>query len=715
MLINLKKPRMSLKSKLMLMFLLVSICSMLTITYFSFESGKASISEKIFNQLTGLRNTRSEQITTYFNNLRNQGITLSQDVRLINAMKEFKTAYQELEKSKLPSDAEQKISGFYRKQYLKVLAKTEDGNLIPQLFEPRKNSARYLQYYYIASNQNPIGKKYLLNNPGDGSNYSKIHELYHQRFRRIIERYHYEDILLIEPKSGDIVYTAVKQPDFATNLLQGQYNRSHLAKLVKDVIEAKEYNNIQLVDFHSYRPAYGMPVAFLAAPIFEGKELLGVLAIQISGNEINKIVTNNNNWTQDGLGKTGKVYLVAPDLTMRSISRFFVEDPEGFYKSLRSSNYVLEDEIEKIKVYGTTITVLKLDSKLTRAAVEGKQGTRVMTNYRNILVLSSYAPLKIGNWQWGILAEMDLKEAYKPVYEFQKEVVSWGALLIVITTIAATVISGNFIKPINTLISNARKISKGELDGIEKINSKDEFGELARAFNTMVVSLQEQTNRAEQKNRENEELLNSIFPAAIAKKLKEKQKDIGDRIPNVTILFADIIGFSKLYKSLPPEEVLSILNDLVNQFDEINEKYGLDKVKTIGDNYIAACGISGPKLDHAKRTVDFALEMRNIVRRFNQERCFNLDIAIVITSGEVMVGVVGRKKFTYDVWGNPVSIGSSILASNKILPGAIVVSSKVRDSLEDIYSFEQLSYLEVSENQKIVLWYLASTVRSTSL
>ena len=310
---------------------------------------------------------------------------------------------------------------------------------------------------------------------------------------------------------------------------------------------------------------------------------------------------------------------------------------------------------------------------------------------------------------------MDLKEAYKPVYEFQKEVVSWGALLIVITTIAATVISGNFIKPINTLISNARKISKGELDGIEKIKSKDEFGELARAFNTMVVSLQEQTNMAEKKNRENEELLNSIFPATVAKKLKEKQKDIGDRIPNVTILFADIIGFSKLYKSLPPEEVLSILNDLVNQFDEINEKYGLDKVKTIGDNYIAACGISGPKLDHAKRTVDFALEMRNIVRRFNQERCFNLDIAIVITSGEVMVGVVGRKKFTYDVWGNPVSIGSSILASNKILPGAIVVSSKVRDSLEDIYSFEQLSYLEVSENQKIVLWYLASTVRSTSL
>lgn len=715
MLAILKKPKISLKSKLMLMFLLVSICSMLTIAYLSFESGKASISAKIFNQLTGLRNTRAEQVTTYFNNLSNQVVTLSQDIRLIDAMKEFKTSYRELEKSTLPNDTDKKLHQFYQKQYLNQLAKTEEGKPILQLFTPRRNPERYLQYYYIANNPNAIAKKYLLNDPKDGSNYSKTHSFYHQRFRRILERYHYDDILLIDPETGDIVYTAYKQTDFATNLFAGQYSRSNLAKVVNKVIAAKEYNDFQLVDFQSYRPSFGIPEAFLAAPIFEGKELIGVLAIQISANQINQIVTNNNSWSQDGLGKTGKVYLIARDLTMRSTSRFFVEDPEGFYKSLSFSDYVLKDEIEKIKSYGTTITVLKIDSPSANAAVEGKEGTRILLDHRKIQVLSSYAPLRIGSLLWGIIAEMDLSEAYAPVYNFQREVVSWGALLVVITTIVATVISGNFIKPIDILIGNARKISKGELDGIEKFKSKDEFGELAQAFNTMVVSLQEQTSIAEQKNQENEELLNSIFPTAIAQKLKNKQKDIGDRIPNVTILFADIIGFSKLYQSLPSEEILTILNDLVSHFDEINEKHGVDKVKTIGDNYIAACGISGPKLDHAKRTVDFALEMRNIVRRFDRERGLNLDIAISITSGEVMAGVVGRKKFTYDVWGKPVNIGSSILASGLILPGAIVVSQKVYDSLQDIYSFEESGYLEISENQKIVLWQLASTTRGHGL
>jgi class 3 adenylate cyclase len=137
-------------------------------------------------------------------------------------------------------------------------------------------------------------------------------------------------------------------------------------------------------------------------------------------------------------------------------------------------------------------------------------------------------------------------------------------------------------------------------------NSPDEFGELSRAFNAVVQSLQTQTALVDHKNQENERLLLSVFPTAIARRLLRGETQIADEVTNVAVLFADLKGFSRLVTSLSAHDSLAVLNDLVASFDDAAERFGLEKVKTIGDSYLAVCGLSVPYLDHDKRAIDCA-------------------------------------------------------------------------------------------------------------
>lgn len=163
------------------------------------------------------------------------------------------------------------------------------------------------------------------------------------------------------------------------------------------------------------------------------------------------------------------------------------------------------------------------------------------------------------------------------------------------------------MKPVQQLIESARKVSSGELTGIRELTSKDEFGGLGQSFNAMVRSLQTQTALVDQKNQENERLLLSVFPSAIARRLQRGETQIADAVTNVAVFFANLKGFSTLVSSLCAYESLAILNDLVASFDDLAERHGLEKVKTIEDSYLAVCDLSVPYLDHDKRALDVAL------------------------------------------------------------------------------------------------------------
>ncbi|MCS5691915.1 HAMP domain-containing protein [Cyanobium sp. FGCU-6] len=677
--------QLSIKSKLILMLLLVSGFSTLLAAALGYRSGQINLTERVFHQLTSVRASKAYQIESYFRTIQNHTQTLSEDLSIIAAVEQFGAAFDQLATATASKGSTQAIASYYRSQFLPRLDKYNTGTPNLPAYLPSKGPTEYLQYHYIAANPNPVGKKQQLTAAGDGSAYSQVHGRHHPIFRNIIAKFGYYDMFLINPQ-GQIVYTVFKETDYATNLFTGPYRDSNLAQLVRQVIGAKEKGFTQLVDFAPYAPSYGAPASFIAAPLYNGSRLVGVLAFQMPVNEINNVMTGNQKWQQDGLGSSGETILVGQDRLMRSASRFYLQDPKGYLAQLRSRG-VKDDAITRLEQTGTTILQQQVQTPAVSRAIGGGSGTLQVVDYRGVPVLSSYAPLQIQGFDWVILSQMDLAEAYAPIHDFQRQILITITLLILLVTLLAMALAHLFVKPVQQLIDSARRVSSGELTSIPDLDSRDEFGELAQSFNAVVHSLQTQTALVDQKNQENENLLFSVFPAAIARRLQRGETQIAEEVTNVAVLFADLKGFSRLVTSLSAYESLAILNDLVASFDDLAERFGLEKVKTIGDCYLAVCGLSVPYLDHDKRAIDFAIEMLTVLRRFNLERGFDLGIQIGIHSGDILAGIVGKSRVVYDIWGDTVKQAHGL---SQVCPsGSVLVSEVVHHRLEDLYQFER--------------------------
>ena len=699
--------RLSIRSKLIIILLTVSSVSILVTAYLGYRSARTNLTDRAFSQLTSLRASKSYQIEAYIQTIRNHVQTLSEDPAVVAAMRDFNATYGQLETVAPPADGKATLTAYYQTEFLPRLAKTGQGTPVLGAFLPDTSASSYLQYHYIADNPNPVGQKDALDQANDGSAYSQVHSRLHPTFRNIIQNFGYYDMFLINPQ-GTIVYTVYKETDFTSNLTTGPYNESNLARLVASVRGSREQGYAQIVDFEAYGPSYGAPAAFIAAPIFDGSEFLGVLAVQVPVDEVNNVMTGNRNWQSDGLGESGETYLVGEDYLMRSVSRFLVETPEKYLETLEALG-TDDATINRIKQYDTSILEQKVRTEGVEEALTGQEGTQIIKDYRDIPVLSSYAPLTIEGLNWVILSEIDLAEAYGPIYTFQRHMLIVATLLMLLVTLLAMGLAHLFVKPINQLIHSARRVEGGQLDAIALIETDDEFGELARSFNAMVHSLRAQTNLVEEKNQENEQLLLSIFPAAIAKRLKRGEKNIAESASNVSVLFSDLNGFSKLSDSLSAQECVALLNELVTAFDEAADRHGMEKIKTIGDSYMAVCGLSVPYLDHDKRAIDFALDMLSVVRRFNHERGFQLNVSVGINSGDVVAGIVGSNKFIYDVWGDTINIASALKTACP--PGAILISEDVYARLGDIYDFKVFEAMVENGKGPLKAWQLTA-VRS---
>ncbi|MFN9695582.1 MAG: cache domain-containing protein [Synechococcaceae cyanobacterium] len=327
--------RLSIKSKLILMLLLASGFSTLVTATLGYRSGQENLSQRVFNQLTSVRASKAYQIESYFRNIQNHTQTLSEDLSIVAAAEQFDAAFQQLNRTSSSAEAPAALANYYRNEFLPRLGHGDGGTPVLPAYLPREPAARRLHTLYIATNPHPVGKKQRLVAATDGSAYSQTHRQHHPVFRNIVAKFGYYDMFLINPQ-GQIVYTVFKETDFGTSLESGPYKDSNLARLVRQVIASKQKGFTELVDFAAYAPSYGTPASFIAAPIYNGSTLVGVLAFQMPVDEINKVMTGNQRWQQDGLGSSGETILVGHDGLMRSSSRFYLENPAAFLKRLKS-------------------------------------------------------------------------------------------------------------------------------------------------------------------------------------------------------------------------------------------------------------------------------------------------------------------------------------------------------------------------------------------
>ena len=229
---------------------------------------------------------------------------------------------------------------------------------------------------------------------------------------------------------------------------------------------------------------------------------------------------------------------------------------------------------------------------------------------------------------------------------------------------------------------------------------KDELGDVAVAFCHMYHQIRHEIRdrrRAEAalitEQEKSERLLLNILPGAIAKRLKEDEGALASRFDEVTILFADIVGFTHLASQMKPLELLTQLNGMFSAFDKLAERFGLEKIKTIGDAYMIVGGIPTPRPDHAIAVLEMAIEMLAVIQDFRQPDGEPYQLRIGINSGPVIAGVIGRKKFSYDLWGDAVNIASRMESHG--LVGNIQVTPTTYELLKHLYDFEKRSGLVI--------------------
>jgi class 3 adenylate cyclase len=703
-----QSARLTIKSKLMIVLILLSAASMLTFGIKSYLDFRNTIGKRLLSKLTTNRNTKLNYVKFYFENIRKQVSVLSQDRAFVDAMREFRSTFHALNATQPSTEATMKVRGYYENEFLPRIGGSDKKNYVVDAFMPQSNAGMYLQHHYIAANPNPVGQKLLLNEATDTSAYSRLHGKYHAMFREFVEKFNYYDMFLIDAETGEVLYTVFKETDFTTNLKTGPNKGSSLAKLYDNVSLSKERGYVKVIDFLPYEPSYGAPAAFIGAPMFDGGKLIGVLAFQLSVDEITRITTSNKDWKGDGLGATGETYLVGPDFTMRSQSRFLLESPKDYIAQLKQTN-LPSNTVEKIEKLNTSILLQEVRTEATVEAQSGRSDARMIRDYRNVEVLSAFAPLQIPDLQWVLLSEMDVSEAFEPVYEYERSLLIWSAVSILVATLVALVIANTLTRPIADLTYNAQSISEGRMKDIRRVRSGDEFERLSTAFEQMVQSLQSQRELVEIKNKDFEQLLYSVFPDPVAKRLENNERFFIESASGVSVVVADVVGFGKLMQAIGSEKAVEVLNDIMLGFDEAAARHGMEKIKTIGGTYIAAAGLFNPQIDHAIHAVDFANEIRSTVQRVSVERGIAIDLSAGIHAGEVTTYLIGKRKFNFDVVGETMLVAKTLCEIAVERRGMLVVSQSVFELTQGLYEFDTEAPLHANGRMALPTWSLKSS------
>ena len=201
-----------------------------------------------------------------------------------------------------------------------------------------------------------------------------------------------------------------------------------------------------------------------------------------------------------------------------------------------------------------------------------------------------------------------------------------------------------------------------------------------------------------------ENLLLNVLPSSIAQRLKASPQTIADQFSAASVLFADVVDFTPRSHDLPPAEVVGLLDRLFSHFDTLAEKHGLEKIKTIGDCYMVAAGVPTPRADHARVMALMALDMRDAMHAQDGVGHLGLEIRIGINSGPVVAGVIGRKRFLYDLWGDAVNMASRMESHGT--SGRIQVTRATYELLRDEFELEPRGTVPIKGKGDVETWYL---------
>lgn len=494
---------MNIKKKIINNIVFISLLSIIITTgciiWQSERLGKEILFSIAKDRLTNLRYFKTLQIESYFNHLMDNLFVLSTNQQIIDSLQDFSKAFPKYLSESHGLDAGYKsevinnyLDAYAEKYKYYNVGRTIDVNKILNLIS--ENSFA-IQYKYIFENPYSLLNKDQLDTVNDGTKYSLIHSKYHQSLRAFKRQFGFDDIFLVDAKTGYIVYTVNKEIDFTTSLLNGPYAQSGVGEVFKSIMNNNKANFIAVADFAPYLVSYDNQAAFIGTAVLDNNgNKIGAVIAQLSINDLNNIMTNGAQWENIGLGKTVNAVIVGSDYKLRTNNRFFLENPNQFLDELKQAG-TSQNVVDLIKVKNSIVGILKTDTLAVRKAFTGADGFTDYVDYRKISVLGSFAPIKISGLNWVIVVKMNKDEAFKWIQVLNKEIISSSTFIVIIISIFAIILgiitANGIMQYIYKITAEINDIAQSrDLTKRLKVLENSEFTVMINAFNNFIANLQ---------------------------------------------------------------------------------------------------------------------------------------------------------------------------------------------------------------------------------
>ena len=467
-------------NRLLLALLAVSLIPMGFLGVTTYRMASSALEAQAFAKLETVNVVTAKSVERYFETLHQELRVLAEDTMAAQALQRFRDGFptavtesglDEKGRARMRRDLESFYSGDFAAEYRRRSGQESSDTKV--LADALDDPAAYLQSLYIVANEHPIGSKQQLNAADDASAYTKAHADYHPIFRSLQQKYGVYDVFLIDATTGTVVYSVSKEVDFGASLRSGPLAGTSLARAFQEVVDGGRRDAVAYGDFARYLPSCDEPASFIAAPIVEGREVVGVVAFQIPITKADGIIGETT-----GMGQTGETYAIGPDRMFRSNSRFAQD-------------------------MGASSTIINPDFKVNTTPVqsaldENKSGTAVGIDYRNTPVLASWRPVTVhrdqmggqGDVRWALVSEIDAAEVFEPIHRLWR----LGLLIFGLTTLSVFAVSALIAQRLTREAQRQARLVAGIVDNTHALASASE--ELTSVSQQMSAAAEQTTAQA---------------------------------------------------------------------------------------------------------------------------------------------------------------------------------------------------------------------------
>ncbi|MFC4698882.1 methyl-accepting chemotaxis protein [Glaciecola siphonariae] len=491
---------MTLKLRLMLSMIVIALTCILLLSASSLtvlvNVSTHALTESARDNLTSKLVNTTQAVETYIDTLESQLRVKSQEPAWVEAMQAFVPAFNKYsaQRTSLTQSEVASLEQYYTRDFSALYESRNDKKLsqTDRLYKNLSANSLALQHDFIASSSFDIGSKDGLVRLPNATDYANLHAQFHPSARRFLKEFGYYDIFLVDAPTGHVVYSVFKELDYATSIKTGPYANTGIAEAYKLALEATSSDEVFFSNLNTYLPSYDAMAGFLSSAIFDGDRVIGVLIFQIPLDRLNTVLTRNSDWIDQGYGLSGETYMVGNNKKIITESRFFLENPTAYYEALSQKS---PQVAKNVKSAGTTVGIQPVNTETVQAALNGQAGFTEITDYRGVPVFSAYAPISIGNYDYAVIAEMDVEEALALASDIQSSfiytVLIVGLVVLLIAGCISVYLIVRITKPLHFVGKMCHDLSAGTGDLTIRLRECGipEIDRLLVSFNTFIIQV----------------------------------------------------------------------------------------------------------------------------------------------------------------------------------------------------------------------------------